>query len=151
MAKPKYEVGETFDKLDNKKSKRRNRIWRENNRAITRAYIAFYAANSAEPTLSEIAEQTGLSKTTVHAHFAHMEVGNIFEDTKKEFAAFLPDILMAIMQSAMKGNSRSQELFLRAVADWTPEQKVTGDLKLENGLAEALLAIKDDPENADAE
>lgn len=139
---PLYEIGETFDKEDSRNSKRRNKTWRRNNALITRAYLALYQEHGHEPTLDELSEATGISVTSVHKHYADLKIADFFEDTKKEFGAFLPDVMLAIVNSAVKGNSRSQELYLRVVAEWNPDIKFDGNMKLEDGLAQALLAAR---------
>ena len=70
----------------------------------------------------EISEHVNLSIKTLEKHVKDLK----FEPTKELMRTLTPDVVMAIAESAKKGSSSSQKLWMQIMEGWTERHELTG-------------------------
>ncbi len=74
------------------------------------------------PSYTDIAEKTGLSYRTIERRYKEIK----FKPMDSYFRLLTPDIIVAIANSAKKGSSASQKLWMQIVEGWTERHELTG-------------------------
>lgn len=101
----------------------RRRDWQTMQRKIARAFVDLYRQNQQQPTNAELAKEVGVSERTVIRHLKEIDFSSHFNEQCAPFATMLPNVMMAIYNSAIKGKVPAQKLFLQIVFNWA-EPKV---------------------------
>lgn len=101
-----------------RKPKSRNITWEVNQTKIRDAIVTFTQKEHRPPNKSELAKAAGLNRTTIDKHFEDINLNEYLGREKAQFAALIPDVIMAIYGSAIAGKTASQELFVQLVGEW---------------------------------
>ncbi len=99
-----------------------NITWHVNQAIIQDAYIKLIKQLQRCPTMLEISEHVNLSIKTLEKHVKDLK----FEPTKELMRTLTPDVVMAIAESAKKGSSSSQKLWMQIMEGWTERHELTG-------------------------
>ena len=99
-----------------------NITWHVNQAIIQNAYIKLIKQLQRCPTMLEISEHVNLSIKTLEKHVKDLK----FEPTKELMRTLTPDVVMAIAESAKKGSSSSQKLWMQIMEGWTERHELTG-------------------------
>tara|TARA_Y100000114_G_scaffold156718_1_gene184930 strand:+ start:34 stop:492 length:459 start_codon:yes stop_codon:yes gene_type:complete len=101
----------------------RRRDWQLMQRKVARAFVDLYRQNQQQPTNAELAKEVGVSERTVIRHLKEVDFSSHFDELRAPFATMLPNVMIAIYNSAIKGKVPAQKLFLQIVFGWA-EPKV---------------------------
>lgn len=101
----------------------RRRDWQMMQQKVTRAFVDLYRQNQQQPTNAELAEKVGVSERTIIRHLKKIDFSSYFQEQRGTFATMMPNVMMAIYNSAIKGKVPAQKLMLQIVFDWA-EPKV---------------------------
>lgn len=93
----------------------KNFTWEYNHAKIRDSYVKLIKKLARKPTFTEVAEDCGLSRTTVDAHIKTLE----FKPLKHSMRILTEDIILSIANSAKKGSSASQKLWMQICEGWT--------------------------------
>jgi len=96
----------------------KRRDWQIMQRKIRKAMIEYYRENQASPTNRELAERIGVSERTIVRHLRSVDYAELFAEQRPVFATFMPNVMMAIYNSAIKGKVPAQKLMLQIVFGW---------------------------------
>ena len=97
-----------------------NITFQVNQAIIQDAYIKLIKEKQRCTTMLEISEHVNLSIKTLENHVRHLK----FEPTKELIRTLTPDVVMAIANSARKGSSASQKLWMQIKEGWAERQEV---------------------------
>ncbi len=100
----------------------KNITWQVNQALIQNAYIKLIEDLERCPTLYEISQEVNLSINTLKKHVDELK----FEPLKDLMRTLTPDVVMAIANSARKGSSASQKLWMQIMEGWTERTEITG-------------------------
>jgi transcriptional regulator with XRE-family HTH domain len=106
-----------------------------NQSRITQALAEFKTANKRLPTQEELAERTGLSRTTVQRRLRDIDFGEAVAPLR----LYLQDVLLTIAEKALAGDMRAAKLFLQVSYGWSEKDP------------SKLLPEKEDPTNMNSE
>jgi uncharacterized protein (DUF1697 family) len=87
------------DKVEARKEGFKNQRWTANEQLIVRTLHSFTKSYSRTPTVLEIAEKTGLSRTTVHKHLVESDYTTIHKQQSKEVLGKLRDKALGMIYS----------------------------------------------------
>lgn len=96
----------------------RRRDWQAMQHKVARAFIDLYRQNQQQPTNADLAEKIGVSERTVIRHLKTIDLSSYFQDQRSQFAPMMPNVMMAIYNSAVKGKVPAQKLMLQIVFGW---------------------------------
>lgn len=102
---------------DTQSAKRRD--WQIMQQKIRKALIEHYQEHQANPTNRELAERIGVSERTIVRHLGSIDYAELFAEQRPVFATFMPNVMMAIYNAAIKGKVPAQKLMLQIVFGWT--------------------------------
>jgi len=91
--------------VEQRKEDFKNQRWTANEQLIVRTLHSFTKDHSRTPTVLEIAEKTGLSRTTVHKHLVESDLTITHKQESKEVLAKLRDKALGIIYSIGVRNS----------------------------------------------
>lgn len=106
------------------------RIDKMRNQAIVQqAYIDLIKNLKRCPTILEVSEHVNLSAVTIEKHISEMK----FEPIQSPMRSLTPDVLASIYNSARKGQSASQKLWLQVMEGWVEDMNlgIKGDIEIE--------------------
>ena len=86
-----------------------------NQALITEALASFKNTNKRLPTQEELAERTGLSRTTIQRRLRDIDFGEAVAPLR----LYLQDVLLTITEKALAGDMRAAKLFLQVSYGWT--------------------------------
>jgi len=98
----------------------RNITWQKNQALIQDAYIRLIKNLRRCPTQLEVCSEVNLSMKAVENHVKELK----FEPLKDLMRTLTPDVVMAIANSAMKGSSASQKLWMQIMEGWTESHNI---------------------------
>lgn len=98
----------------------KNITWQINQALIQDAYIKLIKQLQRCPTTLEVSKEVNLSISTLDKHIKDLK----FEPTKELIRTLTPDVVMAIANSARKGSSASQKLWMQIMEGWAERQEV---------------------------
>ena len=100
----------------------KNITWEVNQAIIQDAYIKLIMSLKRCPTLKQVSDEVKLSITTLKKHVDRLE----FKPLKNPLRSLTPDVLVSIYNSALKGSSASQKLWMQIMEGWAERQELTG-------------------------
>jgi len=100
-------------------------IWEVNHAVISNAISEYIERYGSMPSKSAIAEQTGLSRTTVTKHFETYKKQPEFIAQMEQFEFMGPKILANVCRHAIKGDMRAARLYFEMVGEQNPKSKNT--------------------------
>jgi len=107
--------------------KKHTKEFRANHKIIKEAFIKFLKQNKTPPTLDELAKLTGFHFQTVNNHLDELSL----EDIAPRFKLMGEEVLTGMVQSAMKGESKSAKLFFKLIYKWNEKQEIDITVKKE--------------------
>lgn len=96
----------------------RRRDWQVIRQKISEAFIRYYREHQKQPTNAELAKEIGVSERTVIRHLKTINFSDFFEEQRSAFAPMMPNVMLSIYNSAMKGKVSAQKLMLQLVFNW---------------------------------
>lgn len=104
-----------MNKKPNKVNSKPTRIdWETNHEMLRVSFLKLLKKKGSMPTSYELAEATGLSRSAVVEHYKHLK----FEPQAHQSRALTNDIILAVAQSAKRGNSQAQKLWFQIMEGW---------------------------------
>ncbi len=104
----------------NKKSKPARKDWTEHHAKIRDEYIKLVSIHKRCPTLQELSNGTKYTILTIRRHLSELK----FEAIKSDMRVLTPDVLLAIANTAKKGSSSSQKLWLQVVEGFSEQSDI---------------------------
>lgn len=99
--------------------------WEDNHRRISQAVLSHYRSSHKTPTQAEIAKLTGLSRETVGKHLREMDFDKLFDRNRAMMALHSDVLMMAVINSAIKGSFGAQKLYFQIVYGWAEPKSFT--------------------------
>jgi hypothetical protein len=97
------------------RSKKRRKVDAEINEVlIVEAILKIVKEKKRAPTVEEIANEVNLSARAITEHYKNLS----FEPSSSYLRALTPEVILSIAQSARKGSSASQKLWLQFMEGW---------------------------------
>ena len=113
-------------KRDKKVAKRsKNITWQNNQALIQTAYLKLIKILKRCPTVLEVSKEVNISIEAINRHIKEMK----FKTLESPLRALTPDVLVAIYNSARKGSSASQKLWVQLMEGWREGIDIKGDIK----------------------
>lgn len=113
-------------KYGNEKVKKGENIRADYDRNLSAIRDAIYAhiieTKGRAPSYTDLSERTGLSYRTIEKRYKEIE----FKPMDSYFRLLTPDIIVAIANSAKKGSSASQKLWMQIIEGWSERTEITG-------------------------
>lgn len=100
----------------------KNITWQKNQAFIQTAYVKLIKDLKRCPTILEVSQEVNLSITALNKHVKEMK----FKTLENPLRSLTPDVLIAIYNSARKGSSASQKLWVQLMEGWREGIEVTG-------------------------
>lgn len=113
---------------------KRNITWERNQKLLQETYVKLLQLFKRCPTISEVAKEVNLSTKTIKLHIKELK----FDPIESPLRVLTPDVIASIYNSARKGSSQSQKLWMQLMEGWSEKM----DMKLSGGVK----MIKDDIE-----
>lgn len=104
--------------IDSKKAGKSRADWEKNNIIIMRSFKKLMKKLETIPMVIEIAADTGLNEETIRRHMKTFS----FDAVKEQMQTLTPDVMQSIYDSARRGNSQAQKLWVQVVNDWKESQ-----------------------------
>ena len=129
MKQPKKDIKKKEEKSDSKKASKKvdenvlkeDRIdWLRNQAIIQNAYIELIQRLHRCPTNLEVSEKVNLSIHTIKNHVKELK----FEPLQSPLRSLTPDVIISIYNSARKGLSASQKLWMQIMEGWSENMNV---------------------------
>lgn len=98
----------------------RNITWQKNQAIIQDAYVELIKEKKRCPTLLEVSNEVNLSMKALELHVKELK----FKPSDDLIRTLTPDVVMAIANSARKGSSASQKLWMQIMEGWTEKQEL---------------------------
>ena len=92
-----------------------NISWDLNHSIIRDSYVKLIKELERKPTISEVVEDSGLSRTTIKKHLKELK----FNPVKSPLRILTEDVIMSIANSAMDGSHGSQKLWMQILEGWS--------------------------------
>lgn len=92
--------------------------WQTNHEALRIAFLKILKKKGSMPTAKEMSQATGLTEATIYEHYKHLK----FEPQYHQSRALTDDIILAVAQSARRGNSQAQKLWFQVIEGWKESQ-----------------------------
>jgi predicted transcriptional regulator len=88
----------------------KNQVWEDNHTAITKAIAQLIRHEERWPTKAEIAEETGLSRTTVYKHLAEIGKQDLMAETIDDLKCMSSMITAKLCELALGGDAKSMRI-----------------------------------------
>lgn len=95
----------------------RSQLYENNHYAITGAISQLIHSYGIMPTKNEIAEATGLSRTTIYKHLKGFAEHPIYAEQMDQFKIMSRKILAGVMKQAEKGDNKAARLFFEVMGN----------------------------------
>lgn len=100
--------------------KKRNKKWQENHIKIREAYVDLIQVIKRKPTLQEVSDVVKISVNSVQKHISELRFNPETDETKILF----DDLIISIIQHAMKGNAGMAKLAIQIFRPDLLEERV---------------------------
>jgi len=104
--------------IDSPKVEKSRADWEANDVIIMKSFKKLMKKLDTIPNYVQIAEDTGLNYETIRRHMKEFS----FDIVKEQVQNLTPDVMKAIYESASRGNSQAQKLWVQVVNDWKESQ-----------------------------
>ncbi len=127
-------------------AKKKRKDWDEHQAEIRDAYIRIAAIKKHCPTIRELAAEAGFAKATIEKHIKEIK----FEPIKSKMRILTPDILIAIFNSAKRGSSSSQKLWLQVMEGFSEQSNInhTNDGEAFDAMTPVVIGSVDEPDKS---
>jgi len=109
---PKPNTMSTKTETESQNDKPGNPIWERNRLSIVSAITRLMRQNERIPTKNEIAEHTGLGRTTIYKHMKALGEDTSIEDELQQFNALASQVLASLGTMALAGDIKATRLSL---------------------------------------
>ncbi len=109
----------------------RNITWELNHSIIRDSYVDLIKKLRRKPTYDEVSEDCNLSTQTIKKHIDTLE----FDPLKHPLRILSDDVLISIANSAKKGSSASQKLWMQICEGWRERHEI------EHGASPSLTEL----------
>jgi hypothetical protein len=110
-----------FDKIELIISEeRRNLRWENNHAKITYAISEFLIKHGITPSVFEIAEKTGLSRTTTHKHLKEYASSPLYQNHIEQFKFLSTRLLTTVYELALNGDMGAAKLYFNIIGNLQP-------------------------------
>lgn len=110
-----------FDKIELIVSEeRRNLRWENNHAKITYAISEFLIKHGITPSVFEIAEKTGLSRTTTHKHLKEYASSPLYQNHIEQFKFLSTRLLTTVYELALNGDMGAAKLYFNIIGNLQP-------------------------------
>ncbi|MGP8216035.1 MAG: phBC6A51 family helix-turn-helix protein [Bacteroidia bacterium] len=89
----------------------RNDTWEYNHTTISSSISYLMNKTGRMPTKSEIARETGLSRTTIRKHLAEYREQQLFKEQEEQFKFLKGEMLSMLYKMAVRGNVQAIKLY----------------------------------------
>jgi len=113
-----------------------NITWDLNHTIIRDSYVKLIRTTKRKPTFAEVSKDCKLSIPTIQKHLHTL----VFELRKHPLRILTDDVLLAIVNSARKGSTGSQKLWMQLTEGWS-EKTITEYEGLEK-IGEIILTTR---------
>lgn len=96
----------------------KNNTWELNHAIIRDCYVKLIGNLKRKPTYDEVSKDINLSVNTIKKHIDTLQ----FDPQKHPLRILSDNVLMAIYDSAIKGNTGSQKLWMQLCEGWSEKQ-----------------------------
>lgn len=105
----------------------KNQLWEYNNNRITAAISNLMQQYGRMPSKTELAEETKLSRTTIHKHLKDFASHPIYLEQMEQFRFMTSKVLTRVFTFAVNGDVLAAKLFFNVVGNLNnaPRQKST--------------------------
>jgi DNA-binding transcriptional ArsR family regulator len=94
----------------------RNYQFEQNHEAIKEAFLLAVSEKGKRPTISDLADRTGLSRKTISRHIKSITV----TQSAHKARVLADEIILAQANKAMRGDTAAARLFFELAFDWAP-------------------------------
>lgn len=101
----------------------KNKLWEYNNSQIMNYLIKYIEECGCMPYQLQIAENTGLSRQTIHKHIKEIAKSELYQAQIEQFKFMVPKLLAQLMRQAIKGDTKAAKLLLEYTIE-NPTKKV---------------------------
>ena len=112
----------------------KNKTWETNHTVITRAMAKLVRQNERMPSKAEIAEETGLSRQTIHKHLKQFGHESLVVEQLEQLNFMSSKVLAKIMELSMDGDIRAARLALEIMGIINPSRNNNAGLKNQSAL-----------------
>lgn len=111
------------DKIEARKEDFKNQRWTANEQLIFRTLHSFTKDHFRMPTVLEIAEKTGLSRTTVHKHLVESDYTTTYKKDSKEVLSKLREKALGIIYAigVQNGDVKALARFIELTTEKEPK------------------------------
>lgn len=112
----------------------KNKTWEANHTVITRVMAKLIRQNERMPSKAEIADETGLSRQTIHKHLKQFGHESLVVEQLEQFNFMSSKVLAKIMELSMDGDIRAARLALEIMGIINPSRNNIAGLKNQSTL-----------------
>jgi DNA-binding phage protein len=109
-----------------------NYYWELNHNAITAAMSTLMQSYGRMPTKTEIANDTGLSRQTVHKHLKDYATHPIYLEQSEQYKFMTDKVLARVLKYAVNGGVSAAKLFLNIMAPARSKQNSNTLIQTQN-------------------
>jgi hypothetical protein len=95
----------------------KNQLWENNHLLITNAISSLMQDYGCMPTKNQLAEQTGLSRTTIHKHFKEYKTHPQYLVEMEQYRFMTSKVLSKVFKFAVNGDIRAAKLYFEIVGN----------------------------------
>ena len=115
------EYDNLFDKIELiVDAETRNARWEFNHAKITYAISEFLINHGRTPSVFEIADKTGLSRTTTHKHLKEYASSPLYQNHIEQFKFLSTRLLTTVYELALKGDMGAAKLYFNIIGNLQP-------------------------------
>jgi AraC-like DNA-binding protein len=93
----------------------KNRMWESNHSLITFWIADHIDKHRAVPSVAQLADQAGLSRTTIHKHLKGYAGHSLYKEQADQFKFMAHRVMASVLERALAGDMRAARLYLQAV------------------------------------
>ena len=110
-----------------KQDEERNHTWGENHKAIITFVESYMQKERAMPTVTAIAQNTGLGRTTVYKHLQSLTGHPAVKEHNNMFKLLATEVLRKVCSEALYGNLKAAKLYMEIMGVLKTSQTVTNN------------------------
>lgn len=113
--------------LLSKEDEERNHTWGENHKAIISFVENYMQKERAMPTVTAIAQNTGLARPTVYKHLQGLTGHPAVKEHNNMFKLMISEVLRKVCSEALYGNLKAAKLYMEIMGVLKTSQTVTNN------------------------
>ena len=102
----------------------RNITWDLNHHIIRDSYVKLIKDFKRKPTIAEVSKDCNLSHNTIDKHIKELK----FDPLKHPLRMLTEDVILSIANSAKRGSSASQKLWMQIAEGWSEKTILEGEI-----------------------